>query len=249
MEWQKIQEILNELENKYINLSIINEYLAKEENYETENKNINGLLFYFIKSLNKKIQEIPSSIDQVRNVIFEYGNDANKILDYLNNLKKDLENVNMAIDVIKAYVEISDKPYEFKEGYENSLTYKYYCYMYEKMAEVYDNDSMTIKEKYEYCDKFEEGLSDNEKGELHVQSLIGEADKASLNKVLMNVTMNIMKGGSPFEKANKFQQCLMDTAAFSEEKQGRALLEENLKWYGNILESHFYKSLRGHKTM
>lgn len=49
MEWQKIQEILNELENKYINLSIINEYLAKEENYETENKNINGLLFYFIK--------------------------------------------------------------------------------------------------------------------------------------------------------------------------------------------------------
>lgn len=161
MEWQKIQEILNELENKYINLSIINEYLAKEENYETENKNINGLLFYFIKSLNKKIQEIPSSIDQVRNVIFEYGNDANKILDYLNNLKKDLENVNMAIDVIKAYVEIPDKPYEFKEGYENSLTYKYYCYMYEKMAEVYDNDSMTIKEKYEYCDKFEEGLSDN----------------------------------------------------------------------------------------
>lgn len=61
--------------------------------------------------------------------------------------------------------------------------------------------------------------------------------------------MNIMKGGSPFEKANKFQQCLMDTAAFSEEKQGRALLEENLKWYGNILESHFYKSLQGHKTM
>lgn len=49
MEWQRVQEILNELENDYINLSITNEYLSKEENYETENKNINVLLFYFIK--------------------------------------------------------------------------------------------------------------------------------------------------------------------------------------------------------
>lgn len=249
MEWQKVQEILNELENDYINLSITNEYLSKEENYETENKKINGLLFYFIKSLNEKIQEIPSSIDQVRNVIFEYGNNANKILYYLNNIKKDLENINMAIDVIKAYVEISDKPYEFKEGYESSLTYKYYCYMYKKMTEVYDNDSMTIKEKYEYCDKFEEGLSDNEKGELHVQTLIGEEDKTLLNKLLMNVMMSIMKGGNSFDKANKFQQCLIDTAAFAEEKQSKASLEENLKWYGNILESDFYKSLKEQKTM
>ena len=29
MEWQRVQEILNELENDYINLSITNEYLSK----------------------------------------------------------------------------------------------------------------------------------------------------------------------------------------------------------------------------
>ncbi len=249
MEWQRVQEILNELENDYINLSITNEYLSKEENYETDNKNINVLLFYFIKSLNKKIQEIPCSINDARNVIFSYGNDANKMLDYLNNLKKDLENINHAIDIIKVYVDISDKSYEFKDGYENSLIYKYHCDIYEKMAEVYDNDSMTTKEKYEYCNNFEENLSEMEKGELHVQSSIGKADKALSNKVLMNVMMNIMKGGSPFEKANKFQQCLMDAAAFAKEKQNNASLEDNLKMYGNILESDFYKSFQNQKNI
>lgn len=249
MGWQKVQEMLNQLENNYINLSIVNEYLSVPENYETENKNINLLLFYFIKSLNKKINEIPNSIDDVRNEIMKYGNDIDKILYFLNNVNKDIENINYAIKVINAYVEISDKSYEFKEGYESSLTYKYYCYMYEKMAEIYDDDSMTLEEKFEYCNKFEESLTEKEKGELHVQSSIGKSDKALLNKTLMKVMMGLMKNSKPFERANKFEQCLMNIAVVAEDKQSNASLEENLKWYGNILESDFYKSLQNYKNM
>lgn len=179
----------------------------------------------------------------------KYGNDIDKILFFLNCVNKDIDNINYAIIVINVYVEILDKSYEFKEGYESSLTYKYYCYMYEKMAEIYDDDSMTLQEKFEHCDKFDESLTEKEKGELHVQSSIGKPDKVLLNKTLMKVMMGLMKNGKPFEKANKFQQCLMNTAAVAEEKQSKASLEENLKWYGNILESDFYKSIQNHKNM
>lgn len=248
MEWQQIQELLNQLEKDYISLSMVEDYLKDEKNYETESKNTNLFLFYFIKSLNKKIGEIPKSVDEVRNIIIKYGNDTNKILDFLIGIETSINNINKGIEIVRACVEISDKPYEFKDGYENSLLFKNFCHMYSKAAEIFDRDDMTPLEKSKYCDTFDESLSDSEKGELHVQALIAKPEQATLNKFTMNLMMNLMKGGNPFEKAEKYQQCIMDCGMASENIQDEASLEDNLKWYGNILESDFYKSLQNSKT-
>lgn len=248
MEWQQIQELLNSLEKDYISLSIVDDYLKNEDNYETENKQINAFLFYFIKSINKKINEIPKSVDEVRNIIIKYGNDVNKILDFLNELKTSINGINKGIEVVKACVEISDKPYEFEDGYENSLSFKSSSYIRSKAAEIYNRDDMTPLEKFKYCDTFEKSLSESEKGELHVQTFIGKVDMVVSNKATMKDMLKVMKGGNPFEKAEKFQQCLMDIGMIAESEQEKASLEENLKWYDNILESDFYKSLHSSKT-
>lgn len=112
------------------------------------------------------------------------------------------------------------------------------------MVECVDNDNMSIKEKYEYCDSFENGLSDEEKGEMHIQSFIGKQDKALLNKRVMEIMLKKnMTGKNVFPKAEMFRQCMMDIGAYAEKQQENASLEDNLKTYANILESPFYKSL------
>lgn len=244
MNWQEIYDRLNALDADFINLYTINGFISKEENYETGNNSINILMFYLIKSLKIKIENMPTSLDEVRNELMKYGNDINKIAKYLDILKLNFNNINEGMNLINALILISDKNYEYKEGYENSLSYKNTINLYNKISEVYDKDDMNVKEKYEYCDSFEYDLSDGEKGEMHIQSLIGNQDKALLNKKLMEIMLKkVMTGKNIFSKAEKFRQCMMDVSTYAENMQSSASLEDNLKMYANILKSPFYKSL------
>lgn len=244
MNWQEVYDRLNTLDNDFINLDNIKVVLSKEENYETENKRINTFLFYFINSLKRKIKDMPNSLDDVRKVLMSYGNDINKIISYLDGLKLNFNNLNKGIRIVKVLVAISDDNYDYKDGYENSLSYKYAVNLYDKLSEIYDRDDMSTKEKYEYIDSFEKNLSDEEKGEMHIQTLIGEQDEALLNKKFMEIMLKkVMTGENIFSKAEKFNKCLMDNMAYAENLQATANLEDNLKCYANILESPFYKSL------
>ncbi len=244
MNWQEVYDKLNGLDTDFVNLDMVKDFLSKEENYETKNNIINIFIFYFINSLKNKVKDMPNSLDDVRNILMSYGNDINTIVKYLDALKLDFNNIDKGMKLINALILISDKDYDYEDGYENSLRCKNTVNTYNRISEIYDNDKMTIEEKCEYCVSFENGLSDEEKGELHIQTFIGKEDKVLLNKALTKVMLKkVMTGGNTFSKAKKFEQCFLNIGAYAEKVQENASLEENLKMYANILESPFYKSL------
>lgn len=243
MDWQQIQQKLNKIENEYINLPIIIEYIYNESNFETENQNINIHLFYLVKSIKKAIENISKDIEQIRSKMLEYGNDITKIIEFLEKIEKDFDSLNKGILLSKTLVEISDKSYEYETGYENSLKFKCQKNMHKKVIDICENDNMSIKEKYEYADDFDKELSTPLKGELHVQSLIGKDDEKIFNSFLTKLFLENMKVKNPFKKMEKYHQTLYKIGAYAEDELDNSSLLNILNDLGTILESPFVKSL------
>lgn len=49
MNWIDIQKLLNELEEKYNSLYLLNDYILKEENYDIDNMKAARYLFFLMK--------------------------------------------------------------------------------------------------------------------------------------------------------------------------------------------------------
>ena len=242
MNWLEIKEKLNSLNECYLELENDKLFLSDEKNYETQRKRIDVGMFYFVKAIKNKINELPNSLDEVRNQIMTLGNDANKMGEYLNRLENNIRLCQSATEVLRTIIEISDKTYEFKDGYENSLSCKQQMDYMEKCIEMMDRDDLTDEQKYEYADSFSKNLNDEDKGELVVQTFIGKDVKDILNAKIVQLFVSKFKGN--IRKIDDYLQFLLEMGAVAESNMDNGPIEEQLKWYKPILVSPFVKNMK-----
>lgn len=242
MNWLEIQEKLNNLNEGYLQLENDKLFLKDEKNYETQRQKIDVGMFYFVKAIKNKINELPNSLDEVRNQIIALGNDTDKIGEYLNKLESNVRLCQIAMEVLRTILEISDKTYEYKDGYENSLTCKQQMDYMERCIEMMDRDDLTAEQKYEYADVFGKNLNNEDKGELMVQTLIGEDAQDILDVKIMQLFVSKFKGN--IRKIDDYSQFLFEMSVVAENNMDNEPLEEQLKWYKPILVSPFVKSMK-----
>lgn len=242
MDWMEIQKKLNDLNDKYLDLSNDKLFLDKETNYETQNQHINNMMFYFVKAIKNKIKDMPSSAEQVRQHVMELGNDINSISNYLNKLDNDFKLYETGMQVVRTLIDLSDKEYEFEDGFENSLIYKQRIDYFEKMIEMMDKDNLTIEEKYDYIDTFDKTLSDEDKGELHVQALIGKDEKHISDIKLAQLLFTAFKGN--IRKTDDYYQFALELGAVAENKMESKPLEKQLDVLATILVSPYVQNMK-----
>lgn len=242
MNWMEIQEKLNELSNKYLEIANDKLFLEKEVNYQTKNQRINIVIFYLVKSIKNKINDMPKSDEQVRLQIMNLGNDINSITNYINKLYNDFELCKKGMQIIETLVELSDKNYVFKDGVENSLSYKQKIDYVEKTIEMMDKDNLTIEEKYDYIDSFDKNLSNEDKGELHVQALIGNDENRIANKKMTQILFTAFKGNT--KKMSEYYQFTLEIGSVAEYKMDNDKLEQQIKDIGTILDSPFVQNMK-----
>lgn len=251
LSWMQIQEIINHLQQSYDDINVVKEYISKEENYETDNKNVNLVLFYLVKKLKEKLEKMPENVEEIMNNTMKLGNDTYKIANYLTGLEKDLKNVITAYQTIKAHVEIAPMEYDFGENPNNSLSYKFKEDYVKKIVHFMNNDDMSIDEKYEHYDSFDKNLNNEEKGELKVQALIGKEDPIAyaqlVNKYLFS-GMEISNSAQIMVIMKKFERAYIQAGAYAQQKLSNESFEEILEDYKTILDSPFYRNLQKEKT-
>lgn len=247
MSWLDIQKKLEVLVDEYSNYDVIKQFVFDENNYQTQNPNLFNTLFYLSAAMKKQINDIPETIDVVRNEILKYGNNLEDVSKYLQKVIKDFDVLNRGYKVFKTLIMLIDKEYEFKEGYENSLSCKSFMDRLNKIIEIYEKDDMPIKEKYEYLDSFDNTLSIEEKGELHIQTFIGKIDEVAKNRLTTPLLMNEMKKGNPFKRMQKIHDIILQTGAYAQDQLEKSSLEEQLTWLECILESEYVKNMNGPK--
>ncbi|MBQ9013886.1 MAG: hypothetical protein IJ094_10135 [Bacilli bacterium] len=249
MDWQKVYDLLNGVEEKYDKFREANEYILDEKNYETNNNGLNGLFFYFVRAIKEKVKTIPVNFDSVRTNAMNFGNDAVGMEGYLSKVNDDIDKVIYAVRILKDYQKISDISYEYEDGYENSLKYKSFCDKIKKIAEVFEDEKMTLEQKYKYCDSFEKTLSKEENGELTVQSIIGKEDNALKQTQITQVVLSLMGKDNFLSKMDQFYQFFLELGSYAEEKLDTYPLEQHIKDLEVIYDSKFYKSLEANKTI
>lgn len=241
MDWMEIQTKLNNLNNKYLELENNKLFLEKESNYETKRQNIDRVLFYLVQSIKRKINEIPESIAIVRQNVMNLGNDINSINNYLNKISNDFDLYEQGMKLTKTILDLSDKNYEYKEGYKNSLLYKQKKDYIEKSIEMMDRDDLSIEEKCEYIDSFDKTLSDEDKGELHVQALIGTQEKhiedMEISQMIFTEFIDDIK------KIDDFYQFNLEIGAVAENETENEPLDKMLEDIGTILVSPYVKNM------
>lgn len=242
MNWLEIQEKLNQLNGKYLELENDKLFLEKEENYETKNQKINIALFYLVKAIKNKIKKLPLSDELVRQQIMNLGNDIDKVNNFLGKLSNDFELYETGMEVVRTLIVLSDKDYEFKDGYENSLVYKHRMDFTEKTIEMMDRDDLTIEEKYDYIDSFDKNLPDEDKGELHVQALIGKDENHMVEMKMAQILFSAFKGD--IRKIDDYHQLTLEVGAVAENRIDEEPLEEQLKYYNQILISPYVKNMK-----
>lgn len=244
MNWMEIQSKLNDLNDKYLELNNDKMFLENETNFETNKKAIDNILFYLVKAIKNKIKDLPVSDEETRKRIMDFGNDIDGISKYINKLVNDFELYEKGMKVVKTIIDLSDKEYEFEDGFENSLSYKQKIDYIEKTIEMMNNDKLTIEEKYDYIDSFDKTLSNEDQGELHVQALIGKDE----NHIVEMKTIQILSNsyGNAFEAFKKFDeyyQFVLEVGAVAENRMDNEPLEKRLEDIGTILDSPYVKKM------
>lgn len=242
MNWVEIQQKLNDLNDKYLELTNDTLFLGNETNYETKNQNINNMMFYLVKAIKNKIKDMPSSVEQIRQQVMNYGNDINSISNYLIKLDDDFKSYETGMQVLRTLIELSDKEYAFEGSFENSLFYKQKIDTFEKMIEMMDKDNLTIEEKYEYVDSFDKKLSDEDKGELHVQALIGKDENHITDGKLAQLLLMAFKGN--IKKVDDYYQFALEIGAVAENKMDNKSLEKQLEYLSTILVSPYVQNMK-----
>lgn len=242
MNWIEIQQKLNNLNDKYLELSNGKLFLEKETNYETKNQNVNNIMFYLVKAIKNKIKDMPMSDEQTRQQIMNMGDDINSITNYINKISSDFETYEKGMQAVKTLIELSDKNYEFKDGFENSLLYKQKIDYVEKIVEMMDRDDLTIEEKYDYIDSFDKTLSDENQGELHVQALIGKDENHMADMKTAQILFTSFEGN--IKKFDDYYQFCLEIGSVAENKMDSKPLEEQLKFYTTILDSPYVQNMK-----
>lgn len=241
MSWMEIQSKLNDLNDKYLELANDKIFLENEKNFETNKQATDNILFYLVKAIKNKIKNLPVSDEETRKKIMDFGDDINSISKYINKLVNDFELYEKGMKIVKTIIDLSDKEYDFEDGFENSLCYKQKIDYIEKTAEMMDNDKLTIEEKYDYIDSFDKTLSSEDQGELHVQTLIGKDENHITDMRVAQILFNKFKGN--IKKFDEYYQFVLEIGAVAESRMDNEPLEKRLEDIGTILDSPYVKKM------
>lgn len=248
MDWLDVQKLLNELEEKYNSLYLINDYISKEENYDIDNMRVARYIYFLIKKIKKKLVSLPKSMNEVRSKCITYGNDIKKLTDELKIISDDIDEVSLGIDFVKLLVDISDKTYKFEDGYAKSIMYENYFNKLSKIIEIVNDKNLTRKQKYEYCTSFENGLSKEDKGELYVQEFIGVPNKLLESGILLKLLReNIRNNDNSYLFLEKIKLVNLEIEAYKEDVLDEETLSEKLKIYDSMECSCFVKKMKHNK--
>lgn len=247
MTWLDVQQRLGELEEQIYSLPMIVDFVNNEENFDNEKQTLFIMQFHSFNSVKRKIEQLPKSMDEIRNNILKYGNDLQMVCEYLKKVEKDFDDLNKGVEILKVLVSLNGKEYEFKDGYENSFSFHSHMSLLKKIIEIYENDDMSAEEKYKYSDVYDSTLTKEEKGELHIQGFIGTPDKSILNKATAPLYFNEMRRGNAIKRMEKIQRVFMETGAYCEEVLQNMSLEQLIENYGCILESNYVKTMQDQK--
>ena len=94
MNWIDIQKLLNELEEKYNSLYLLNDYILKEENYDIDNMKMARYIFFLMKQIKKNLSILPKNIEEVRSICITYGNDTKRLEEKLKSILKGIDELN-----------------------------------------------------------------------------------------------------------------------------------------------------------
>ena len=242
MNWLEIQESLNNLSARYMELEANNTFLEKEENYETKNQIVNIGVFYLVKAIKDKVKQMPVSDEEVRKQIMAFGSDVNSISDYLRNLSNDFETYETGMEIVKTLIEISDKQYDFQGDIKDSLLFRQRIDFHTKALEMMDRNDLTLEQKYDYIDSFDKTLSEEEQGELHIQSIIGNIENAVVQTAVAPMLMKAFK--LDVRKYDAFAQFIIEVGSVGENRLNDEPLEKQVSDYKSILVSPFVKAMK-----
>ena len=244
MNWIDIEKLLNELEEKYNSLYLLNDYILKEENYDIDNMKAARYIFFLMKQIKKNLSVLPKNIEEVRSICITYGNDTKKLEEKLKSILNDIDELFLVVSFVKLLVEISNKTYRF----EKSLMYKNELSKFSKVAEVIGNKDLTRKEKYEQYSSYENSLSKEDKGELYVQEFIAIPNLIYESRMILDlVRKNDKNNENPYIFLEKLKLTDLEINAYKEDLLDEEPLSEKLKIYDAMESSPFVKKMKNNK--
>ena len=248
MNWIDIQKLLNELEEKYNSLYLLNDYILKEENYDIDNMKAARYIFFLMKQIKKSLSTLPKNMDEVRSVCITYGNDTKKLEEKLKKILKGIDELFLGVSFVKLLVEISNKTYRFEGGYEKSLMYKNELSKFSKVAKMIGNKDLTRKEKYEQYASYENSLSKEDKGELYVQEFIAIPNLIYESRMILDlVKKNVKNNENPYIFLERLKLTNLEINAYKEDLLDEEPLSEKLKVYDAMESSPFIKNMKNNK--
>ena len=171
MTWTDVQKSLVKIDDNYTRLYDIKGFINGIRKLNIKNEILRDRIKKVTRLVVPEINTLPNSINDVRLIAQMKSNDVDETASYLKSIETKFEKIFLLVFILERLININSINFH-TSNFKNTLYYRTRMEFYNRLYDVYDDNNMGIKEKYDYANNYYNSLNNDDKRETVIEQII-----------------------------------------------------------------------------